>query len=176
MSEIFSKDQEKNDIAKDFIKRLHKGEDPEKIKEENGKKGREEGKVHFETGTISFEEIVAIFDALPVDITFVDKDDTVRYFNQSKDRIFVRTKAVIGRKVQQCHPQRSIHIVSRILEDFKNGKRNTADFWINFQDKLVYIRYFPVRNKNGDYLGCIEVTQDIKAIKEIKGEKRLLDS
>jgi PAS domain S-box-containing protein len=132
------------------------------------------GMVPFETGNLSKEEIESIFDTLPVDITFVDKDDTVRYFSQSKERSFVRTKAVLGRKVQQCHPQKSIHAVNKILEDFKKGKSDVAEFWINFEGKLIHIRYFPVRNKNGEYLGCLEVTQDITDIKKIEGEKRLL--
>jgi PAS domain S-box-containing protein len=133
-----------------------------------------EGMVPFETGNLSKEEIESIFNTLPVDITFVDKDDTVRYFSQSKDRIFVRTKAVLGRKVQQCHPQKSIHVVNKILEDFNSGKRDLAEFWINLEGKLIHIRYFPVRNKNGEYLGCLEVTQDITDIKKIEGVKRLL--
>ena len=135
-----------------------------------------ENLISFENGALSKEEIEAIFDSLPVEVTFVDKDDKLRYFSQSKEMIFVRTKAAIGLKVQQCHPQKSIHVVNKILEDFRNGRRNVAEFWINFKDKLVHIRYFPVRNKNGDYLGCVEVTQDISNIKQIKGEKRLLDT
>ncbi len=133
-----------------------------------------EGTIPFETGNLSKEEIESTFNALPVDVTFVDKDDTVRYFSQSKDRIFVRTKAVLGRKVQQCHPQKSIKVVNEILEDFKSGKRDVAEFWMNFEGKLIHIRYFPVRSKSGEYLGCLEVTQDITGIKRIEGEKRLL--
>jgi PAS domain S-box-containing protein len=132
------------------------------------------GMISFETGNLSQGEIEAIFDTLPVDITFVDKEDKVRYFSQSKERIFVRTKAVLGLKVQQCHPQKSIHMVNQILEDFKSGKRNVAEFWIDLEGKLVHIRYFPVRNRRGDYLGCVEVTQDVKELKKIEGEKRLL--
>jgi len=132
------------------------------------------GKVAFETGDLSIEQLGAILDTLPVDITFVDKDDTVRYFNQSKDRIFLRTKAVIGRKVQQCHPQKSIHVVNQILDDFRAGKRDVADFWINLKGRLVYIRYLPVRDGSGQYLGCLEVTQDVTEIKGLQGEKRLL--
>jgi len=132
------------------------------------------GMVSFETGNLSEEEIESIFNSLPVDITFVDKDDKVRYFSQSKERIFVRTKAVLGLKVQDCHPQKSLHVVNQILEDFKKGKREVAEFWINFEGKLVHIRYFPVRNKKGEYLGCAEATQDIANLKKIKGEKRLL--
>ncbi len=133
-----------------------------------------EGMVTFETGNLSNKEIEAIFNSLPIDITFIDKDNTVRYFSQSKDRIFVRTKAIIGRTVQQCHPQKSLHLVNQILEDFKSGRRDMAEFWINFEGKLVHIRYFPVHNNKGEYLGCIEVTQDITSIKKIEGEKRLL--
>jgi PAS domain S-box-containing protein len=137
--------------------------------------GEVEGMIDFETGSFSVEELESLLDSLPVDITFVDKDDAVRYFSQSKDRIFVRTKAVIGREVQQCHPQKSLHVVNKIVEDFKAGKRDVADFWINLNDRLVYIRYFPVRNKSGEYLGVLEVTQDITDIQKITGQKRLLD-
>lgn len=131
-------------------------------------------KITFETGSFAKEELETLLNTLPVDITFVDKNDTVRYFSQTKDRIFPRTKAVIGRKVQQCHPQKSLHVVNQILEDFKNNKRDVAEFWINLNNRLIYIRYFPVRNKSGDYLGCLEVTQDITDIKKIEGERRLL--
>ena len=129
----------------------------------------------LETGSFSKEELEAVLNTLPVDVTFVDKDDTVRYFSQGKNRVFVRTKAIIGRKVQQCHPQKSVHIVNQILESFKKGNRDVAEFWINLKDKLVLIRYFAVRDKNGAYLGCLEVTQDITDVKKIEGEKRLLD-
>jgi PAS domain S-box-containing protein len=135
---------------------------------------RDEGMLEFETGSMSAEEVEAVFSSLPVDITFVDKDDAVRFYSESGGRIFVRTKAVIGRKVQQCHPQKSIHAVQQILDDFKAGKRDLAEFWINLEGKLVYIRYFPVTGKDGGYLGCLEVTQDITKIKTIEGEKRLL--
>ncbi len=132
------------------------------------------GMISLETGSLSPEELEGILNTLPVDVTFVDKDDRVRYFSQTEDRIFVRTKAVIGLKVQQCHPQKSLHMVTQILDDFKTGKKNQADFWINLQGKLVYIRYFAVRNKQKEYLGCLEVTQDIAPLKKIEGEKRLL--
>jgi len=130
--------------------------------------------IRLETGMLSKEEIETILDTLPIDLTFVDKEDTVRYFSQTRERIFPRTKAVIGRKVQQCHPQKSIHIVNQILEDFRKGRRDVAEFWINMQGRLIYIRYFPLRSKNGEYMGCLEVTQDITNIKKIEGEKRLL--
>jgi len=140
----------------------------------NYKKEEKKHMIVFEIGSMSKEELETLLNTLPVDITFVDKEDTVQYFSQSKERIFPRTKAVIGRKVQQCHPQESLHVVNKILEDFKNNKRDIAEFWINLNNRLIYIRYFPVRNKSGDYLGCLEVTQDITDIKKIEGEKRLL--
>jgi DUF438 domain-containing protein len=123
------------------------------------------------------ETLLYILDNIPMDITFVDKNDQVRYFNMplGKQHTFPRTELDLDRKVQNCHPPKSVHIVQKILEDFRNKKRKSADFWINFQDKLLYIRYFPVYDKNGDYYGVIEAVQDIKNIQNIKGEKRLLD-
>jgi len=132
-------------------------------------------RVRFPTGELSPEELEAILNTLPVDITFVDKDDTVRYFNASKDRIFVRTPAVIGRKVQNCHPEKSLPVVERILREFREKKREVAEFWINYKGRFVYIRYFPVWGRNGEYLGTLEVSQDITRVRELSGEKRLLD-
>ncbi|MEW6244223.1 MAG: DUF438 domain-containing protein [Bacillota bacterium] len=133
-----------------------------------------EGSVRFETGALSAKEIEAIVDHLPVDITFVDKDDRVKYFSRGQERIFVRTKAVIGRKVQNCHPPGSVHIVEKLVSDFKSGKKDHEDFWIRLGEAFVYIRYFAVRGKNGEYLGTLEVTQNIAPIMELKGEKRLV--
>ena len=130
--------------------------------------------VIFDAGVMTPEEINAVLNTLPVDITFVDKDDTVKYFTQGKERIFARPKTIIGRQVQNCHPPASVHIVEQIVDDFKSGKKDHEDFWIRMGEKYVYIRYFAVRNKNGEYLGTIEVTQDIKPVQEITGEKRLL--
>lgn len=132
-------------------------------------------RLRFPTGELTPEELEAILNALPMDITFVDKDDTVRYFNATQDRIFVRTPAVIGRKVQNCHPQKSLPVVERILHEFREKKRTVAEFWINFRGRFVYIRYFPVWGRNGEYLGTLEVTQDITRLRELSGEKRLLD-
>jgi PAS domain S-box-containing protein len=131
--------------------------------------------VAFETGNLSKHEIEAIFNILPVDMTFVDANDTVRYFSKAKDRLFPRTKAIIGRKVQQCHPPKSVHIVNRVIDDLKAGRRSSADFWLDMQGKKIYIRYFAVRNEKGEYLGVLEVSQDITEIQRIKGERRLLD-
>jgi DUF438 domain-containing protein len=135
----------------------------------------QEGEITFETGSMTKEELEVMLNTLPVDITFIDQEDTVRYFSQPKERLFPRAKAIIGRKVQLCHPQKSVHVVEQILSDFKNGKRDSTEFWINLGERKVYIRYFAVRDKAGRYLGTLEATQDITEIKKIKGEKRLLD-
>jgi PAS domain S-box-containing protein len=129
----------------------------------------------LDTGSLTPQEINLLLKHLPVDITFVDKDDTVRYFSQTPERIFPRAKAIIGRKVQNCHPPASIHVVNRILDDFRQGKRDVAEFWIQMKGKFVHIRYFAVRDENGAYVGTIEVTQDITRIRELTGERRLLE-
>jgi len=125
--------------------------------------------------TLSTEVLEAVFDALPVDITFIDETDTVRYYSRGEKRIFRRTPAVIGRKVQQCHPQQSIHKVKQVVGGLKSGARDVAEFWIELKERRIYIRYFPVKDKAGNYLGVVEVTQDITELQKIKGEKRLLD-
>jgi PAS domain S-box-containing protein len=123
----------------------------------------------------STETLEAIFDTLPVDVTFVDDTDTVRYYSRGEERIFRRTPAVIGKKVQQCHPQQSLHKVNQVVTDLKSGKRKVAEFWIELKGRRIYIRYFPVKDKQGKYLGTLEVTQDITDLQKITGEKRLLD-
>jgi len=148
----------------------------EEVKKKKLEEKVEAGKMlQFKTGSLSEEEVEALLDSLPVDISFVDKDDRVKYFNKAEKRIFVRTKAVIGRKVQLCHPKKSVQIVNNIVEAFKTGKKDVAEFWISINNRLVHIRYFAVRNKKGEYLGTMEVTQDITDIQKIEGEKRLLD-
>ena len=134
-----------------------------------------EGLLQFETGALSKEEAEAILDSLPVDISFIDRDNSVRYFNKAEKRIFVRTKAVIGRKVQLCHPEKSVHIVNKIIEAFRKGRKDVAEFWITLNGRLVHIRYFAVRDKDNKYLGTLEVTQDLTDIRKLEGEKRLLD-
>ncbi len=132
------------------------------------------GEISLETGAMTKESLEVLLNTLPVDLTFVNAEDKVQYFSQSKARIFPRAKAVIGRKVQQCHPQKSVHKVHQILGDFKSGQRDVAEFWIQLKERLIYIRYLALRDKNKEYLGCLEVTQDITDIKKIEGEKRLL--
>ncbi len=134
----------------------------------------QEGAIHLPTGVLTSQEIIALLDTLPVDITFVDKDDNVKYFSQGAERVFPRTRAIIGRKVSNCHPPASVHIVEGIVNDFKAGKKTHEDFWIHMGEKLVYIRYFAVRDADGEYLGTLEVTQDIAPVQQISGEKRLV--
>ena len=125
--------------------------------------------------TISTETIEAIFYTLPLDLTFVDDSDTVRYYSKGEERIFRRTPAVIGRTVQQCHPQKSLHKVEQVVSELKSGRRNVAEFWIDLKGRKIYIRYFAVKDKTGKYIGTLEVTQDITDLQKIEGEKRLLD-
>ncbi|WML60331.1 DUF438 domain-containing protein [Neobacillus sp. PS2-9] len=133
-----------------------------------------EGYIKMETGFLSLKQLELLLNHLPVDITFIDHEDVVRYFSHGKERIFARTKAVIGRTVQNCHPPRSVHVVEELLADFKAGKKDSEDFWIKFRDKYVYIRYFAVRDEKGNYIGTLEFTQNIDPIKAIEGEKRIL--
>lgn len=133
-----------------------------------------DGYINFETGILKKDELEAMLNTLPVDITFVDKDGLVKYFSHGPERIFPRTKAVIGREVGNCHPPASVHIVEKIVEDLKNGVKDHEDFWIKMGDKFTLIRYFAVRDQEGNFLGTLEFTQNIGPIQEIKGEKRLL--
>lgn len=134
-----------------------------------------EASVVLPTGVLNLEELVALFQVLPVDLTFVDKNDRVRFFSEGKNRVFPRTTSVIGREVINCHPPKSMHIVQQILDDFRAGKRTDADFWIDMRDRKIYIRYFALKNDQDEYLGCLEVTQDITDIQTISGQNRLLD-
>lgn len=136
--------------------------------------GITEGFIRMETGILSLQQLELMLNHLPVDITFIDQDDVVRYFSHGKERIFARTKAVIGRTVQNCHPPKSVHVVEELLKDFKSGKKDCEDFWIKFHDKYIYIRYFAVRDESGEYMGTLEFTQNISPIQEIEGEKRIL--
>ena len=125
---------------------------------------------------LSYEQLDAIMESLPFEVTFVDAEDTVAYFNRlDKEKIFPRTRSVIGRKVDKCHPEKSVHMVGRIVDGFKNRTMDKAEFWINFRDEKVLIRYFPVYNDNDEYMGVLEVTQEISWLQKLEGEKRLLD-
>lgn len=132
-------------------------------------------KLELETGAMTPGAVNLVLTHLPVDITFVDENDTVAYFSQTKERIFPRSPAIIGRRVQNCHPPASVHVVNKILEAFRTGKRDSAEFWIQLSGKFIHIRYFAVREKEGKYKGCLEVSQDVTAIRALEGQKRLLD-
>jgi len=131
--------------------------------------------VNLGTGQLSAGQIIGIFNHLPVDITYVDEYDTVRFFSSPKKRIFPRTKAILGRKVHNCHPPESVHVVEEIVSAFRKGEKDEASFWINFKSEKILIQYFAVRNGEGQYQGVIEVTQEIGNIQKLSGEKRLLD-
>ncbi|MCF6365815.1 MAG: PAS domain-containing protein [Bacteroidales bacterium] len=129
----------------------------------------------LETGILSHEQIKMMINHLPVDITFVDEDDTVRFFSNPKHRFFTRSKAIIGRTVQNCHPHESVHIVDEIVDSFKTGKKDKARFWIQMKGRFILIEYYALRNNKGEYKGTIEVSQDITELRQLKGEQRLLD-
>lgn len=133
-----------------------------------------DGNIRFETGILSIKEINGLLSTIPIDITFIDKNNVVKYFTLGKERIFARTKAIIGRNVSNCHPPASVHIVEEMVEDFKSGRKDHEDFWINMGQMVVYIRYFAVRDEQGEYIGTMEVTQNIAPIKALEGEKRLV--
>lgn len=131
--------------------------------------------VNLGTGKISIDQIKLIFNHLPVDITFVDENNKVCYFSTPPHRIFPRTVAIIGRDVNNCHPPESVHVVEQIVESFRSGTKNHADFWIKMKDKFILIQYFAVRDNNAVYRGVLEVSQEVSDIKALEGEKRLLD-
>jgi DUF438 domain-containing protein len=132
------------------------------------------GYIRFEPGLLTPEEIKGIFNTLPVDITFVDKDGAVKYFSQGRERVFARPASIIGRQVSNCHPPASVHVVEKIVEELRSGKKDHEDFWIRMGPQFVYIRYFAVRSGTGEFLGIVEVTQNIGPIQDITGEKRLM--
>lgn len=130
--------------------------------------------VELPNGTLSVKQLAAILNTLPVDLTFVDAEDRVTFFSEGRDRIFARSRAILGRLVQHCHPPKSVDVVNRILEDFRSGRQDVAEFWIRHHGRFVHIRYFAVRDAEGAYLGTLEVTQDVTRLRALEGERRLL--
>jgi uncharacterized protein len=130
--------------------------------------------IQLSTGSYDINELEALFKSLPLDITFVDRDDKVKFFSLGAERIFTRNRAILGRDVRMCHPPSSVHVVEQILSDFKSKKENSAAFWINMQGRFIYIEYFALRGKEGEYLGTIEITQDLTHLRKLEGEQRLL--
>lgn len=132
--------------------------------------------INLRSGFLSVEQIILLFNHLPVDITFVDENDKVRFFSTPKDRIFHRSNAIIGRDVHNCHPHESVHIVEKIIKSFREGRKDNANFWINMSNgKSVYIQYFAIRDDNNEYKGVLEVTQEVSDIRKLDREKRILD-
>lgn len=134
----------------------------------------DDGRIQLPSGSFTTEELTQILNTIPFDLTFVDRNDTVRYFTQGRERIFDRNRAILGRKVQMCHPPKSVHIVEQILRDFKSGVQSQAPFWIQLKDRFIHIEYFALRDKQGNYLGTLEVSQDLTEKKRLVGEQRLL--
>lgn len=157
-----------------MIEDVPQWEPKEADKVENAPTEPEAGIVKLPSGEMKTEELTALLNTLPFDITFVDKDDKVKYFSEGKNRAFPRTRTILGRNVSNCHPPASVHIVEKIVEDFKNGVKDEEDFWIRMGKKYILIRYYAVRSEAGEYLGVLEVTQDIDEIQNITGEKRLM--
>ena len=133
------------------------------------------GNIQLPSGSFSASEIMAILNTIPLDMTFVDKNDKVKYFTQGKDRIFARSRSIINRDVRMCHPPGSTHIVEKILEDFKSGKASHAPFWIQMKGMFVLIEYYALRDENGEYLGTLEVSQDLTKNRNLEGERRILE-
>jgi len=131
-------------------------------------------RIHLPSGSFRPVELQAVLNTIPFDLTFVDEDDTVRYFTQGRERIFSRSRAILGRKVQYCHPPKSVDVVQRILDDFRAARQNHAQFWITLRERFISIEYFALRDPNGQYLGCLEVSQDLTEKRALEGEQRLL--
>lgn len=134
-----------------------------------------EGYIELPSGDFTHQELEAMLNTLPFDITFVGANDEVRYFSEGKERAFPRTRSIIGRNVSNCHPPASVHVVEKLIDDFKSGHKDHEDFWIKAGPQFILIRYFALRDDDGKYLGVIEITQNIQPLQEITGEKRLLD-
>lgn len=131
--------------------------------------------LNFDTGLMTLDQAMMLLNHLPVDITMIDENDRVRYFSNPKDRFFTRSKAIIGRTVQNCHPPESVHIVDELLKAFKSGEKDSEPFWIQMQGRFILIQYFALRDEDGKYKGCIEVSQDLTELKKLEGEKRLME-
>ncbi len=132
-------------------------------------------KTHYDEGYLTPEQVNSIFKILPVDITYVNENDQVVFYNRGEDRVFPRSAGIIGREVKFCHPPKSVDQVLKILEEFKAGRQDLAEFWIEFKGQFVHIQYFAVRDEDRTYRGVIEMSQDVTHVRELKGEQRLLD-
>lgn len=130
---------------------------------------------HYDEGYMTPEQVNMLLRFMPVDLTYVDENDRVIFYNRGEDRVFPRSKGVIGREVKFCHPPKSVHMVLRIVEEFRAGTKDVAEFWINYKGRMIHIRYFAIRDKDKNYRGVIEMSQDVTDIQKLEGQKRLLD-
>ncbi|MCW8939666.1 MAG: PAS domain-containing protein [Flavobacteriales bacterium] len=130
---------------------------------------------HYDEGYMTPDQVNLLLRFLPVDITYVDENDKVIFYNRGEDRVFPRSKGIIGREVKFCHPPKSVHMVLRIVEEFRAGTKDLAEFWINFKGRMIHIRYFAIRDKEKKYRGVMEMSQDVTDIQKLEGQKRLLD-
>lgn len=135
----------------------------------------DENASHFDEGYMTIEQVNLLFRTLPLDLTYVDENDRVIFYNRGEERVFPRSAGIIGREVRFCHPPKSVDTVLKILEEFRKGTQNEASFWFYYRDKLIYVRYFAVRDSEKNYRGVIEMSQDISETKKIEGERRLLE-
>jgi DUF438 domain-containing protein len=126
------------------------------------------------SGHLNLRQLTSLLNTLPMDVTFVDAAGRVAYFSEGSDRIFARNRAILGRRVEDCHPPKSVHIVEQVVDELRSGKRDVAEFWIQMAGRFVHIRYFAVRGEDGEFLGVLEVTQDIAPLRALDGERRLL--
>lgn len=133
-----------------------------------------DGLVRLPSGSFAVEELLAILNTLPVDVTFVDRNDKVKYFSQGSHRIFTRNRAILNRDVRLCHPPGSVHIVEKILDDFKSGRENYAPFWIQMKGRFIHIAYYALRDEHNQYIGTLEVSQDLTELRKLEGERRIL--
>ncbi|MDH7571125.1 MAG: PAS domain-containing protein, partial [Armatimonadota bacterium] len=147
---------------------------PEGVTEEEAAPDATPARIQLPSGSFTTEELTAVLNTIPFDMTFVDANDTVRYFTQGTERIFARSRAILGRKVQFCHPPSSVKVVEQILSDFRSGRHNRATFWIQLKGRFICIEYFALRGAKGEYLGCLEVSQDLTEKRALQGEQRLL--
>lgn len=169
------------DVLDDMLRQCHEMGLPftkTKYKEKSKKSQAEKEDIKtikLQTGKVSIEQMEMIFKHLPVDITYVDENDTVKFYSDPPHRIFPRTSSIIGRKIQNCHPPESVSVVNKIVDAFRKGEKEEANFWIHMGPKFVLIRYFAVRDNDNNFRGTLEVSQEISEIQKLEGDRRLLD-
>ena len=144
------------------------------IEEVNLQSSEDRDIIQLPSGSFTKKQLTAILNALPVDMTFVDKDEKVKYFSQGKERIFHRSRAILNRDVKMCHPPSSVGVVEQILDDFKTGREDSAPFWIQMKGRFVHIEYFALHDEEGNFLGTLEVSQDLTEKRTLEGEQRIL--